>query len=111
MIEAGFPVASVGDFEAVEKIAKSVGQLKDPPIICGLSRALKNDISVCYDAIKGAKFPRIHTFIATSDIHMEQYVICNAGVMLCNSCLLYNNNTITRNYHTHIYISTSLHLQ
>lgn len=71
IIEAGFPIASKGDFEAVAKIAATVGNLDDPPIICGLSRALKNDISVCYDAIKGAKFPRIHTFIATSDIHME----------------------------------------
>ena len=71
IIEAGFPVASPGDFEAVSKIASLVGNLENPPIICGLSRALKNDISVCYDAVKHAKFPRIHTFIATSDIHME----------------------------------------
>lgn len=48
-----------------------VGNYENPPIICGLARALKNDISTCYDAIKGAKFPRIHTFIATSDIHMK----------------------------------------
>ncbi len=71
IIEAGFPIASEGDFEAVSKIAKTVGNLEDPPIICGLARALKKDISTCYDAIKHAKFPRIHTFIATSDIHME----------------------------------------
>jgi hypothetical protein len=71
IIEAGFPVASPGDFEAVSRIASIVGNTENPPIICGLSRALKNDISVCYDAIKLAKFPRIHTFIATSDIHME----------------------------------------
>ena len=71
IIEAGFPIASKGDFEAVSRIASTVGQLEDPPIICGLSRALKNDITTCYEAIKGAKFPRIHTFIATSDIHME----------------------------------------
>lgn len=71
IIEAGFPIASEGDFEAVSKIAKTVGNLEDPPIICGLARALKKDISTCYDAIKHAKFPRIHTFVATSDIHME----------------------------------------
>ncbi len=71
IIEAGFPIASPGDFEAVKRIANTVGQIDDPPIICGLARALEKDISVCYDAIKGAKFPRIHTFIATSDIHME----------------------------------------
>lgn len=71
IIEAGFPIASDGDFEAVAKIAKSVGNFEDPPIICGLSRALTKDIKVCYDAIKYAKFPRIHTFIATSDLHMQ----------------------------------------
>ena len=72
IIEAGFPIASEGDFDAiVSKIAKTVGNQEDPPIICGLARALKKDISTCYDAIKHAKFPRIHTFIATSDIHME----------------------------------------
>ena len=71
IIEAGFPIASPGDFDAVSRIAQSTGTLADPPIICGLSRALKKDITVCYDAIKHAKFPRIHTFIATSDIHMQ----------------------------------------
>lgn len=71
VIEAGFPVSSIGDFEAVSKIANIVGNFDDPPIICGLARAVKNDIKVCYDAIKGARFPRIHLFVATSDIHME----------------------------------------
>lgn len=71
VIEAGFPVASPGDFEAVKKIAETVGNLENPPIICGLARALTKDITVCYDAVKHAKFPRIHTFIATSDIHMQ----------------------------------------
>lgn len=71
IIEAGFPIASLGDFDAVSKIAQSVGQYDDPPIICGLARALKKDITTCWDAIKFAKFPRIHTFIASSDIHME----------------------------------------
>ena len=71
IIEAGFPIASVGDFDAVSKIAQSVGCYEDPPIICGLARALSKDITTCYEAIKHAKFPRIHTFIASSDIHME----------------------------------------
>jgi 2-isopropylmalate synthase len=71
IIEAGFPIASVGDFDAVSKIAQSVGNYADPPIICGLARALTKDITTCWDAIKFAKFPRIHTFIASSDIHME----------------------------------------
>ena len=71
VIEAGFPVSSPGDFEAVSKIAKSVGNSNDPPIICGLARSVKNDIKTCYEAIQYARFPRIHLFIATSDIHME----------------------------------------
>lgn len=70
MIEAGFPIASTGDFDAVRRIAESVGNMENPPIICGLARALKKDIETCWNAVKYAAFPRIHTFIATSDIHM-----------------------------------------
>lgn len=70
IIEAGFPIASDGDFEAVRDIAKTIGNREDPPIVCGLARALKKDISRCYDAVKEAAFPRIHIFIATSDVHM-----------------------------------------
>lgn len=71
IIEAGFPVSSPGDFEAVSRIASTVGRGENPPIICGLARSIANDISVCFDALKSAKFPRIHLFLATSDIHME----------------------------------------
>ncbi len=75
IIEAGFPVSSPGDFEAVKRIAETVGRAKRsggaPPQICGLSRAVKGDIDACWNAVKGAKNPRIHTFIATSDIHIE----------------------------------------
>jgi 2-isopropylmalate synthase len=70
VIEAGFPFASPGDFEAVNKIAQSVGT-EDGPIICGLARATKQDIQSAAEAVKPAAHPRIHTFIATSDIHME----------------------------------------
>ena len=68
VIEAGFPIASVGDFEAVEAIAKTI---KDSTI-CGLARALKGDIDRAGEALKGANSGRIHTFIATSPIHMER---------------------------------------
>lgn len=68
IIEAGFPISSPGDFEAVETIAKQV----KGPIIAGLSRSSEKDIKVCWDAIKHAKKPRIHTFIATSDLHIEK---------------------------------------
>lgn len=70
IIEAGFPIASEGDFRAVRDIATEVGNRNDPPIICGLARALEKDITRCYEAVKHAAFPRIHTFIATSDVHM-----------------------------------------
>lgn len=75
VIEAGFPIASPDDFNAVKDIADTVGnELYEDgyvPVICGLSRANKKDIERAWDAVKGAKLPRIHTFIATSKIHME----------------------------------------
>lgn len=67
VIEAGFPVSSPGDFEAVEAIAKTVKNAT----VCGLTRALKNDIEVAAKALKYAKKPRIHTGIGTSDSHMK----------------------------------------
>ncbi len=67
VIEAGFPIASQGDFEAVQAVANAV---KDSTI-CGLSRALDKDIDRVGEALKGANSGRIHTFIATSPIHME----------------------------------------
>lgn len=71
VIEAGFPIASGGDFEAVSLIAKTVGCAEDPPIIAAMARAAKRDIQVCFDAIKHALFPRIIVVLPTSDIHME----------------------------------------
>ena len=70
VIEAGFPFASDGDFAAVQRIAQQVGG-ESGPIICGLARASKPDIKACADAVKPALHSRIHTFIATSDIHLE----------------------------------------
>ncbi|MBE9532536.1 MAG: 2-isopropylmalate synthase, partial [Proteobacteria bacterium] len=67
IIEAGFPIASVGDFEAVQAVANAVTDSR----ICGLARALDNDIDRAGEALKGANASRIHTFIATSPIHME----------------------------------------
>ena len=68
VIEAGFPIASKGDFEAVKAVAEIV---KDSTI-CGLARALENDINRAGEALKNANSGRIHTFIATSPIHMER---------------------------------------
>jgi 2-isopropylmalate synthase len=67
VIEAGFPIASDGDFEAVNRIAR---ELKDSAV-CGLARAKQEDIRRCWEAIKDARKPRIHTFIATSPIHRK----------------------------------------
>ncbi|MGB9797918.1 MAG: 2-isopropylmalate synthase, partial [bacterium] len=65
---AGFPVSSRGDFEAVKQIAEVV----EGPIICGLARAKEEDIIAAGEALKLAKRKRIHTFIATSEIHMKK---------------------------------------
>jgi 2-isopropylmalate synthase len=67
IIEAGFPAASPGDFEAVEKISKCLKKTT----VAGLARAIKKDIEVCAKAVKHAKRPRIHTFISSSDIHLK----------------------------------------
>ncbi|KAJ1449232.1 hypothetical protein M885DRAFT_470474 [Pelagophyceae sp. CCMP2097] len=75
VIEAGFPIASPDDFEAVRQIARIVGNEVDEdgyvPVICGLSRANPKDILRAWEAVQPARRPRIHTFIATSKIHME----------------------------------------
>src|SRR5262245_27612002 len=75
IIEAGFPAASPDDFEAVRRIAEEVGntaaQGEQPPIICGLARATKGDVDAAWQSIQGAARPRIHTFLATSPIHMK----------------------------------------
>ncbi|KAJ1849214.1 2-isopropylmalate synthase (Alpha-isopropylmalate synthase) (Alpha-IPM synthetase) [Coemansia sp. RSA 2708] len=81
VIEAGFPVASPGDFNAVQRIAREVGpsmegrtgdgRVNEPVVICGLARSVENDIRTAFDAIKDAPRHRIHVFLATSDIHLE----------------------------------------
>ncbi|OIP75148.1 MAG: 2-isopropylmalate synthase [Oscillatoriales cyanobacterium CG2_30_44_21] len=70
IIEAGFPFASKGDFHAVQEIAKLVGT-ESGPTICGLARATKADIDAAAEAVKPAAKGRIHTFLATSDIHLK----------------------------------------
>ncbi len=70
VIEAGFPFASPGDFKAVNKIAEVVSG-DNGPVICGLARASRHDIKACFEALSPAPKKRIHTFIATSDIHLE----------------------------------------
>jgi 2-isopropylmalate synthase len=67
IIEAGFPISSPGDFESVERIAKTIKHAT----VCGLSRAVQKDIEVAAQALKRAKRPRIHTGIGTSDYHIK----------------------------------------
>lgn len=76
IMEAGFPAASPDDLEAVRRIALDVGRQSENdgrrvPVICGLARARHADIERAWEAVQGADHPRIHTFLATSDIHME----------------------------------------
>src|SRR5919199_3285478 len=67
VIEAGFPITSPGDFEAVQEISRRV----EGPVICGLARTHKADIDSAWGAVKDAARPCIHTFVSTSDIHIE----------------------------------------
>jgi 2-isopropylmalate synthase len=76
VMEAGFPAASPDDLEAVRRIAVEVGNRsplpgREPPIICGLARATRGDIDRAWEAVRHAARPRIHTFLATSPIHMK----------------------------------------
>jgi 2-isopropylmalate synthase len=68
VIEAGFPISSQGDFEAVKTISQQI----KAPSIAGLCRASEKDISACWNAVKYSKKPRIHIFLATSDLHIEK---------------------------------------
>jgi 2-isopropylmalate synthase len=70
-IEAGFPVASVGDFEAVQAIARAVGNGPSAPVIAGLSRTSVSDVDRCWDALRDSARARVHVFISTSPQHME----------------------------------------
>src|SRR5438445_305717 len=67
VIEAGFPIASPGDFEAVQAIARQV----EGPVICGLARCNADDIDRAWEALCGSPRPRIHVFLATSAIHRD----------------------------------------
>jgi 2-isopropylmalate synthase len=75
IIEAGFPAASPDDLEGVRRIAAEVGNQAgpngEPPVVCGLARATQGDIDKAWQAVQKAARPRIHTFLATSDVHMR----------------------------------------
>ena len=71
VMEAGFPIASPGDYDSVKAIAESVGQRADSPVICGLARTGRDDILRAADAVKSARRKRIHVFLSTSPLHMK----------------------------------------
>ena len=72
VMEAGFPIASPGDFEAVRAIAESgIGQSAEGPVICGLARSGREDVMRAGEAVKAARRKRIHSFISTSALHMK----------------------------------------
>ena len=75
IIEAGFPISSSGDFEAVQAIAREVHGL----VIAGLVRANAQDVDAAWNAVKDSERPRIHTFISTSDIHIEHQLQSSRG--------------------------------
>lgn len=94
IIEAGFPASSAGDFEAVSAIAKNAGDVQ----IAGLARCVPADIDACWQAIKEARKPRIHTFIATSPLHMEYKLrktpeeVFKTAVECVKRCAAYTDN-------------------
>ena len=66
IIEAGFPLSSPGDYDSVRRISKEVRK----PVICALAHAQSEAIDKAWEAVKGAKHPRIHIFLSASDIHL-----------------------------------------
>jgi len=78
IIEAGFPISSPEDFDAVRRVALEV----EGPTICGLARAIEADIDRCWEAVKNARQSRIHTFIGTSKIHLEKRLQMTASQVL-----------------------------
>ena len=78
VIEAGFPIASNDEFESVRDVAKAVTKT----IVAGLSRSAREDIDRCWEAVRHAKKPRIHTFIATSDIHLKHKLKMTRAALL-----------------------------
>ncbi len=95
IIEAGFPASSPGDFEAVAAIARQAGANVQ---IAGLARCVANDIDRCWEAVKSAPNPRIHTFIATSPLHMQYKLrktpeqIYETAVACVKRCAGYTSN-------------------
>lgn len=94
IMEAGFPASSPGDFQSVQAIAKQAGEIQ----VAGLARCVEKDIDRCWEAVKVAKNPRIHTFISTSPLHMEHKLrkspeqVLEMAVHCVKRCAKYTSN-------------------
>jgi 2-isopropylmalate synthase len=95
VMEAGFAIASIGDFESVKAISETVGRRPDGPVIASLSRCHRSDILRSAEALKPALRPRIHIVIATSDLHMEHKLRMTREQVLDS---ITENVTLARNH-------------
>ncbi|HDL86422.1 MAG TPA: 2-isopropylmalate synthase [Candidatus Acetothermia bacterium] len=84
VIEAGFPSASPDDLRAVQQVAEALGDMPHPPAVCALARAIRADIDHAWAGVKFAAHPRIHVFIATSDIHMRDKLHMDRAAVLAH---------------------------
>jgi 2-isopropylmalate synthase len=85
VIEAGFPAASPDELRAVEQVAQAVSSGEHVPAVCALARAVPGDIDLAWEGVKLASHPRIHVFIATSEIHMNDKLHMDRGAVLARA--------------------------
>lgn len=85
VIEAGFPAASPDDLRAVQQVAEAVDDQEHVPAVCALARAVQRDIDLAWDGVKFASHPKIHVFIATSEVHMRDKLRMNREVVLARA--------------------------
>ncbi|MCK4682418.1 2-isopropylmalate synthase, partial [Candidatus Bipolaricaulota bacterium] len=85
VIEAGFPAASPDDLRAVQQVAEVVDDQEHVPTICALARAVRSDIDLAWEGLKFAAHPRIHVFIATSEVHMRDKLRMKRGAVLARA--------------------------
>jgi 2-isopropylmalate synthase len=85
IIEAGFPSSSAEDFQAVQQVAQAVSEGPDIPIVCALARAVEGDIDLAWKAVELASRPRIHVFIATSQVHIQDKLRMNRDEVLART--------------------------
>lgn len=85
VIEAGYPAAFPDDLRAVQQVAKAVSDGEHVPVVCALARAVLGDIDLAWEGVKGAAYPRIHVFIATSPVHMQDKLQMDRNAVLARA--------------------------